>query len=170
LFEFYILSPIGYHAKLKEINRNPDSIGIAGGFAMIFDLTLLPTNVSFEALQIEEVGLSSTDATGYFAEPRNARFLAHETADVWVDVHSGNKGVDKAQMAELPPPWSEGNMTWPIPNRYRSKEDITLERYFCNTNQYFSVLPGGTATEGKFGWYTTVTTNRDFTYGRTNTQ
>ena len=171
LFEFDIFAPVGYEAKLTSIYRHPDSDGEAGNFAMLFDLTLLPTNVSFEAIQVLEEGLAATNATGYFAEPRNENFLFHLTGDVLYDVYRGNKQTDLAQIAELDPPWGDGgSMTWPIPNKYASTQEKVVERYFCNTDQNFSVTPSGTATETKFGWFATATTNRNFTFGRINEQ
>ena len=121
-------------------------------------------------LQIEEVGMYATNVNDYFTEPRNARFLFHSTADVWVDVDEGNKGVDKTQIAELDPPWGGGgSMTWPTPNRYRSKKDKSVDRYFCNTDHYLFINAVGTTSEEKFGWRVSVTTNRNFTIQRTNT-
>ena len=170
LFSFDVLAPTDYIARVTTIESNSRLYGVAGSFAAYFDLTLIPTNVSFMFLQIEEVGMYATNVNGYFTEPRNARFLFHSTADVWVDVKNGNKGDDKAQIAELDPPWGDGgSMTWPTPNRYRSKKDKNVDRYFCNTDHYLSINAVGTTSEEKFGWRVSVTTNRIFTIQRTNT-
>ena len=40
----------------------------------------------------------------------------------------------------------------------------------CVRELYFAVDANGTASEAKFGWCATGTTNRVFTYERTNTQ
>ena len=169
LFSFEILAPTGYDAKLARIEKDPTE-GVSGAFKMCFDLVLLPTNVSFSAIQVKEVGMTSANAVGYFAEPRNACFLSHTPAvgsDVWCGIGDKNSCVDEAQMAELPPPWHEGSMAWPIPNMYRSRRNPQAERYFCNTDQLFWIDAGGTATEAKFGWFAAASTNRVFNYGRT---
>ncbi len=169
LFSFNILAPTGYDAQLTKVTKDP-TLGISGAFKMHFDLVLLPTNVSFSGIQIAEVGMTSTNAIGYFAEPRNASFLVHTPAagaNVWTGVGSKNTGVDEAQIAELPSPWSAGSMSWPIPNKYRRKQNPQAEMVFCNTDQHFAVDVNGTATESKFDWFATATTNRVFNYGRT---
>ncbi len=172
LLEFEIVAPTGFEAMLTRIVRDP-SQGVAGAFRMHFDLTLMPTNVSFEALQVVEVGMTSTNAIGYFAESVNAHLLSHTTsagANAWVDVTTGNKGSDDAQVAELPQPWSDGSMTWPIPNKYRGKMYHAPEHVFCNTDQHFTIDADGTVTETKFGWTATATTNRVITYRRIDSQ
>ena len=171
LFSFNVLAPTGYAARVTAIESDSRLYGTAGSFAAYFDLTLMPTNVSFESLQIEEVGMQAINVSGYFAEPRNAQYLFHSTADTWVDVKVGNKGIDKAQVAELDLPWGEGGgMTWPIPNRYRNKTNPSDERYFCNTDQRFFIDAAGTAGEEKFDWRITMTTNRNYTVERVDAQ
>jgi len=172
LFSFDVIAPVGYEANLKTIvvaTNCPPSM--AGGYVMLFDLVVLPTNVSFYAIRIKEVGMTSTNAVGYFAEPRNAHFLTHTAAagaGTWSVVYKGNKCSDSAQMAELSPPWGNGgSMTWPIPNEYTGNPSNSFGTYFCNTDQSFSVDSEGTAREEKFGWFAEATTNRVISYGRT---
>jgi len=57
-------------------------------------------------------------------------------------------------------------MTWPIPNKYRSKAAPAIDYYFCNTDQSFSVASNGTATQTKFDWMVTAGTNRVFNIER----
>jgi hypothetical protein len=67
---------------------------------------------------------------------------------------------------ELSQPWGVGGeMTWPIPNRFR-KAGAAIDKYFCNTDEYFSLTSDGTVRIEKFDWYASVTTNRVFSYGR----
>jgi len=40
----------------------------------------------------------------------------------------------------------------------------------CTRDPYFAVDANGTASEEKFGWSVTGTTNRVFTFERTNSQ
>ena len=172
LCRFNVVAPSGYEAQLKtiEVSANNEP-GVAGGYALNFDLTVLPTNVSFYAIKIREVGRTSANPTGYFAEPQNLQYLAHSAAagaDVWVPVYKGNKCVDRAQMSELSSPWGAGgSMTWPIPNEYARLQGNSEGTYFCNTDQSFFVDTDGTSRLEKFGWFAEVTTNRVFNYGRT---
>jgi len=114
--------------------------------------------------------MSAVNVTGYFAEPRNSQYLVHSTAagaNSWSTVYRGNKCSDRAQMAELSPPWgSGGGMTWPIPNVYTGHPANPQGIYFCNTDQRFAVDLTGAARLEKFGWFAEVVTNRVFSYGR----
>ena len=175
LFAFQVLAPTGYDARLKKIVISTNSVsGTAGGYRMYFDLTVMPTNVSFYAIQIRESVMTATNFVGYFAEPRNANFLTHSPsagAGVWSFVYRGNKCSDEAQMAELPPPWgSGGSITWPIPNEYTDNPSNQSGVIFCDTDQEFSVGASGTSRLCKFGWFAEVSTNRVPTCGRRTSQ
>ncbi len=171
MFAFQVIAPTGYEAQLKKIVISTNTVsGVAGGYRMHFDLMVMPTNVSFHAIQIRESVMSATNAVGYFAEPRNAHFLCHSPsagAGVWSTVYRGNRCFDIAQMAELPPPWeSGGSATWPIPNEFKGKLGNQAGIYFCHTDQEFSVNASGTSSLSKFGWFAEVSTNRVPTCGR----
>ena len=174
ILQFNILAPTGYISNLKTIEVTANNApGVSGGYAMKFDLVVLPTNVSFYAIKIREVGMTAVNVTGYFAEPRNSQYLAHSAsagANSWATVYRGNKCSDRAQMAVLSPPWGiGGGMKWPIPNEYTGHVANTSGIYFCNTDQEFAVDLVGTARLEKFGWFAEVTTNRVFSYGRNAT-
>ena len=174
ILQFNILAPTGYISNLKTIEVTANNApGVSGGYAMKFDLVVLPTNVSFYAIKIREVGMTAVNVTGYFAEPRNSQYLAHSAsagANSWATVYRGNKCSDRAQMAVLSPPWGiGGGMKWPIPNEYTCHVANTSGIYFCNTDQEFAVDLAGTARLEKFGWFAEVTTNRVFSYGRNAT-
>ena len=171
LFQFDIVAPSGYEAKLYNVSQSAP-LGVAGGFAMHFDLTVLPTNVSFHAIKIKEASALATSVSGYFADEQSWQMLSHsplEGADVWSTVYIGNKCYDMAQIPELDPPWGDGGeIIYPIPNEYKRGADSVsqLGYYFCNTDQRFVVHQTGESREDKFGWFVSVTTNRVFTYGR----
>ncbi|MBQ6137761.1 MAG: hypothetical protein IJI73_10380, partial [Kiritimatiellae bacterium] len=85
----------------------------------------------------------------------------------WIAVCNNNELSDRAGSMKLPSPWGNGgNMTWPIVNNFKRTSDNGPGTYFCNTDQLFSLSHDGTVRVEKFDWYTTVTTNRQFTYGR----
>ena len=170
LFVFSVLRPIGYEAKLVAVDTHSAPKGVAGEFEALFELTLLPTNVSFAALNVLEVPGAALNATGYFALSEHEELLVHSSvqgADVWVPVGMNNELSDTAGSMELAAPWgSGGEMTWPIPNNYRSASTNSSGVRFCDTDQTFTLTSGGTVSVEKFDWYVTVTTNRIISYGR----
>ena len=169
LFAFNVVEPTGYDSKLVAIDGHGAANGVAGEFEMWLDLTLLPTNVSFVGIQVMEVGVVATNATNYFLEPAHTNLLVHsqlQGANSWIPIGSNNESNDKAGPMELSQPWGVGGeMTWPIPNRFR-KTGAAIDKYFCNTDEYFSLTSDGTVRTEKFDWYASVTTNRVFSYGR----
>ena len=169
MFSFDVIEPTGYASELVAIDRHGAPCGVAGEFEMWLDLTLLPTNVSFANIHVMEVGMVSTNATGYFLEPAHTNLLVHshtQGADTWISVGAFNKLSDKAGPEELSQPWGVGGeMTWPIPNRF-IKPGAATDKYFCNTDECFSLTSNGTVRVEKFDWYASATTNRVFSYGR----
>ena len=169
LFAFNVVEPTGYDSKLVAIDGHGAANGVAGEFEMWLDLTLLPTNVSFAGIQVMEFGVAATNATNYFLEPAHTNLLVHsqiQGANIWIPIGSNNESNDKAGPMELSQPWGVGGeMTWPIPNRFR-KTGAAIDKYFCNTDEYFSLTSDGTVRTEKFDWYASVTTNRVFSYGR----
>ena len=98
---------------------------IAGNFSLYFDLCLVPTNVSFKGnVEVMEVPMVSTNATGYFTAPYCVNMLDHglNGAGEWVAVSvEGNRfaSPDEVSPGCLFPPFSDGSFTWPIPNNWR---------------------------------------------------
>ena len=165
LFAFTVVEPAGYRVNFTTISNGTQVVGEAGDFSVIYDLTLLPDAVSFSNIELKEVGVLTTDATGYFSEPTHSNLLhhtAHYGADVWNEVGSiSNSVVDTATVVELLPPWQDGGeMTWPIPNVYRKAGTTDEGCRFCNTDQNIILTQDGTVQLGKFGCFTVATTNR----------
>lgn len=165
LFAFTVVEPAGYRVNFITISNGTQVVGEAGDFSVIYDLTLLPDAVSFSNIELKEVGVLTTDATGYFSEPAHSNLLhhtAHYGADVWNEVGSiSNSVVDTATVVELLPPWQDGGeMTWPIPNVYRKAGTTDEGCRFCNTDQNIILTQDGTVQLGKFGCFTVATTNR----------
>ena len=157
---FEVLEPDGYEVSPIIVNYVPTP-GIAGAFEMMFDLHLTPTNVSFNALDIIEQGMVSTNAVGYFLDPSRTNWLDHAQwgADHWDAVSVGLH--DTARIGECPPPWgSGGSFTWPIPNHWGVSNTHAPSGYFCNTDQTFEIDADGTTRIRKFGYVGECTTNR----------
>jgi hypothetical protein len=160
---FEVLEPDGYEVSPIIVNYVPTP-GIAGAFEMMFDLHLTPTNVSFNALDIIEQGMVSTNAVGYFLDPSRTNWLDHAQwgADHWDAVSVGLH--DTARIGECPPPWgSGGSFTWPIPNHWGAHNTHAPSGYFCNTDQTFEIDADGTTRIRKFGYVGECTTNRVIT-------
>jgi hypothetical protein len=157
---FEVLEPDGYEVSPIIVNYVPTP-GIAGAFEMMFDLHLTPTNVSFNALDIIEQGMVSTNAVGYFLDPSRTNWLDHARwgADNWNAVAVGLQ--DMAGIDECAPPWQGGgSFSWPIPNHWGVRNTHTPSGYFCNTDQTFEIDADGTTRIRKFGYVGECTTNR----------
>ncbi len=171
MVDLSVVEPSGYRASLKRIETT-STLGLSGSFSLEFDLELEPTDVSFAKLDVVEMGMVSSDAAGYFALQRNAHMLDHSLygANVWSAVQEGVMLYDKATVCELPPPWGAGgSFTWPIPNKWRAKQNHSIDKVFCNTDQRFELDADGTARVIKFGWTGSCTTNRVQTYSHGGT-
>ena len=151
---FSVLEPSG-NLVVNITSNVVNQMNVAGDFDIVFDLVLMPTNVSFNGrVQIVEVGMAATNATGYFAAPSRAGMLNHgqHGANVWVDVGVHNSsGTDTASPGSLLPPFSEGSFTWPIPNHWRMKGAAGSGKWFCNDDQHFAITSNGTSSVWKFG-------------------
>lgn len=161
LANFSIVEPTGYKANVTaySVSATP---GVAGSFRVDYELVLEPSDVSLAKVELMEVGMTSTDATGYFSRARNAHFLTHTGGNVnkWVQVGDHNESTDIAICAQLDPPWEDGSaMTWPIPNRWRVSGSSS-SHYLGNTDQRFTIDSNGYVTMEKFGWRAECATNR----------
>jgi len=140
---------------VMNISSNLENhLNVAGTFEIYFDLALAPTNVSFrDRIEVAEIGMVSTDATGYFANPALSGLLNHglHGAANWVEVNDRNNiGKDTVGPGALYPPFSDGSFTWPIPNHWRMKGDVGNGRWFCNDDQRFAITVNGTTSVWKF--------------------
>lgn len=160
MISFTVYEPTGYEVLTVQPYCLSED-GLSGACGMIFNLQLTPTNVSFNALDVFELGLVSTNATGYFTAETNTNWLDHAAhgANVWKDVATGLPDV--AGCAELPPPWGDGGaFSWPIPNYWRIHDNPACTNYFCNTDQSFALDSDGTVRVCKFGYVCECNTNR----------
>ena len=151
---FSIFEPAG-NIVVNLASNVVNCLNVAGTFEMYFDLVIAPTNVSFkDRIEVAEIGMVSTNAIGYFANPSLSNLIDHglHGANSWVEVKANNRaGSDTACPGALYPPFSDGSFTWPIPNHWRMKGDRGIGKWFCNDDQHFAITSNGTTSVWKFG-------------------
>jgi hypothetical protein len=164
--DFSVIEPSGFLASNAPVN----GIGVnISGAGMINDLWLTPLSVSFYQVETFEVpATSNLNVTGYFANtsifPSGPPI--HDTAHgagSWIGTGQNNyAGNDAASWYPASQPWSNGTLTWPIPNAWRvvsSSITNSLGRY----DQNFSIESDGTFTIQKYGHTVTRNTNNVYT-------
>ncbi len=167
---FAVFSPQGIVVDRVETNVY-NVAGYAGIFEMTFHNRIVPTNVSFYAIETIEIPLVATNALGYYAQPEKADELDHgkRGGGIWGDIGYGNEYVDHAVAGYVAPPWNEGgSFTWPIPVAWRCRHDIGVTNVFCHTDQRFELDADGTVRVFKFGYCGERTTNNVFNLTRIN--
>ena len=113
--------------------------GKAGGITCNYDLRLMPTNVSFSAVETAELPRVSTDPIGYFAQPKFSYLLDHgqHGGGVWHGFLSQNRFNDRASISELPQDWmGGGSFTYPIPRAWRPKGDASVTNEVSHQKSY----------------------------------
>ncbi len=158
--------PTGICARVDSIIARRPLKGRAGVIGMSFQLTLLPTNVCFSKLMVEEIPTMSGTHTGFFATSVPTNWWYHSTtngAGVWNDVEDNNSfAIDDAFLGECHPPWSIGTMTWNIPSEWiLSGPNVPAGsgHAFCENIQRFELDEQATASLSKFGYVVTRSTN-----------
>lgn len=140
----------------SAIKTSEDSIPAGTqGAGMRLEITIAPTDVSFQNVESQEVPGPATSITGYFTSfPPDS--LKHIPAG-WVRIAPGNKKFDHAAFSGYPSPWSAGGFQWIIPIEWRvvgSASGGTLP----NRIQAFSIAnSSGTSTVSKLGQSVTRT-------------
>ena len=144
---------------------------VAGGAGMDLELVILPTNVSFTGIAVQEVPSDYKDPQGYFANAYFDFAWSHTTnmrAGVWHDIHAHNYFMnDYAEMGDRLPGmtasgeitdedaygWIAGTMNWFIPvgwNENGSDATETPVKLFCVYWQRFRMASDGTLEVEKF--------------------
>ena len=147
-------------------------VGIAGGIVCEYDLHLLPTNVSFSALETSELSRVSTNACGYFAKPELAELLDHGAhgGGVWHSLMPRNLFFDTASISAIPGDWLGGGaFTYPIPRAWRpiGVASITNElNHSPSYDQRMELDSDGTTRIIKFNYTVERSTNGIMTVTR----
>jgi len=170
-FSFTVVEPNGIDAWHNIPNTQEYGVGDAGA-GMGIAIKVVPSNVSFYNVRIMEVGMVSTDATGYFTNTSvwPASYLDHSQhgannpADIQEDNHIGQAGYvsDFANSGICPQPWSNGHFSWPIPAVWWVDGSSNTDSLQWS-DQHFYIDSSGTVTIEKFGYTVTRETNNIYT-------
>jgi hypothetical protein len=104
-------------SKLSEVSF-PSGVQGAG---MKLRFKYHPLNVSFGNIEVKEVSGPPTNITGYYTTTPIDE-LWHDSGETFTPIGKDNKdtGIDTAQEAGAPPPWTDGTFDWVIPNNFRT--------------------------------------------------
>jgi hypothetical protein len=132
-------------------NKDTDRSYPAGteGAGMDLTVTMSPTTVSFQALELMEQTCGASAISGYFTTHAPGSHDAAAGAGTWNQVGPANDVSDTAESFGWPSPWSRGGFTWAIPANWRMKGSTTSTAFTATVDQVVTI--GG--TDGK----TTVT-------------
>ena len=133
---------------------------------MNLQFALMPTNVSFCGLLVEEKPSTQGDHVGYFNSNSWSNFWYHGTeqgAGSWgVATYNNVYSTDNAYIGLCPQPWITGLLSWVIPSEWTPPSDYTplidpITFYECTQNM--SITADGTVSVSKHGNTAVRTTN-----------
>ena len=171
-FALEVLEPQSVVAKSVDAFDYGVPPNVAGGAGMELELVVLPTNVSFMGIAVQEVPTDYNDPQGYFANSYFDVVWSHTTnrgAGAWHRIQAGNQFMyDNAEMGDSLPRmtpdgeitdslsygWIAGSMNWMIPvgwNETGSSEDDTPVKQFALYWQRFRMASDGTLEVEKLG-------------------
>jgi Domain of unknown function (DUF4157) len=114
------------------------------GAGMELTVTVSPTTVSFQALELMEGTCNASAINGYFSSHAPGPHDAAAGAGKWRQVGTNNDVSDTADSSGWPSPWSKGSYTWSIPVSWRLKGAQTSTAFSANNNQVVNI----TGTDG----------------------
>ena len=124
------------------------------GAGMYIEVTVAPTDVSFENLQYLEVPGPASNVSGFIATYISsfpATDLSHHPNASWLSIQPGNKTYDHAAFSGFPSPWDAGGFEWNIPVQWRVGTSASV-RTLPNRLQQFAITnTAGTSTVSKLG-------------------
>jgi len=122
------------------------------GAGMDMTITVQPTTVSFQALEIMEGTCGPSAVTGYFNSHTPTSHDAAAGAGTWNQVGPANDVSDTADSNGYPSPWSKGSYTWAIPTNWRLNSAKTSTA-FSKTSDQVATITGtdGTTEVTKLG-------------------
>jgi len=124
-----LVEPEGVVCRHQAWDGTCAPVGQAGGFGMNLELYIVPTNVSFQGIDVSEIPCNTIiPPTGYYSLTNFNGVLSHclaAGAGPWHHVKPGNYWcVDNAGSGIRRPVWTDGTMTWNIPIQwYQRLED-----------------------------------------------
>jgi hypothetical protein len=122
------------------------------GAGMELTVTVSPTTVSFQALELMEGTCNASAISGYFSSHAPGPHDAAAGAGKWRQVGTDNDVSDTADSSGWPSPWSKGSYTWSIPASWRLKGAKTSTAFSANNDQVVTITgTDGTTTVTKLG-------------------
>jgi len=122
------------------------------GAGMALTVTISPTTVSFQALELMEDTCNASSISGYFSSHAPGPHDAKAGAGNWRQVGPDNDVSDTADSSGWPSPWSKGSYTWSIPVSWRLKGAQTSTAFSANNNQVVNITgTDGTTIVNKLG-------------------
>jgi hypothetical protein len=122
------------------------------GAGMNLTVTVSPTTVSFQALELMEGTCNASAISGYFKSHAPGPHDAAAGAGKWRQVGTDNDVSDTADSSGWPSPWSKGSYTWSIPASWRLKGAKTSTAFSANNDQVVDITgTDGTTTVTKLG-------------------
>jgi Domain of unknown function (DUF4157) len=122
------------------------------GAGMELTVTVSPTTVSFQALELMEGTCNASAISGYFKSHAPGPHDAKAGAGKWRQVGTANDVSDTADSSGWPSPWSKGSFTWSIPASWRLKGAKTSTAFSTNNDQVVDITgTDGTTTVSKLG-------------------
>ncbi|MDO9542490.1 MAG: hypothetical protein Q7J98_09225 [Kiritimatiellia bacterium] len=143
---FPVVEPASISAvKLSEYEYPP---GVQGT-GMKMELTINPTDVSFNQVKIREVSGPATEVWGYFTQFSPEDLYHH--AKPWRRINALNKWTDDVECRRTGP-WYPGGYKYVIPIEWQAPEGTYIGRLPDNAVQTVSISDtNGTTTITKFG-------------------
>ena len=168
-----VVEPAGVICLTAEVSPTSFSTpaGVAGGFEMILDdITLLPLDVSFGRLYVEEVPTENATFFGYFDQAffvtNSASHFYGQGAGLWVGVSDNNvlRVRDRVSVGSAPRPWAHGGMIWPIPMGWHTNNvqlgTAPLKEIPANVRSVYTMISGeGTIVVSKLNHWISRGTN-----------
>jgi hypothetical protein len=128
----------------KKVKDLKYGAGIQGA-GMELTMTVLPTTVSFQALELMEGTCDASAISGYFSSHAPGPHNAAAGAATWNQVGPANDvGPDTADSSGWPAPWSKGSFTWAIPVSWRKTGGTTSTAFSAKNIQVVTI----TGTDG----------------------
>jgi hypothetical protein len=122
------------------------------GAGMELTVTISPTTVSFQALELMEAECDASAISGYFTTHTPGRHDPKAGAGTWRQVGTANDVSDTADTSGWPSPWSKGSYTWSIPVIWRLKGATASTAFSANNTQVVSITgTDGTTVVTKLG-------------------
>ncbi len=122
------------------------------GAGMELTITVSPTTVSFQALELMEGTCNASNINGYFTSHPPGAHDAAAGAGNWRQVGSDNDVSDTADTSGWPSPWLQGSYTWEIPVSWRIAGSKTSTAFSAKNDQVVNITGAdGTTTVTKLG-------------------